>query len=189
MKLSAINRAAALLCLALACAAARAEHADRNQPVQLEADRVNIDDARQTNTFEGNVLLSQGTLSIRGDKLVVVQDGDGFSHGTATGNLASFSQKRDGLNEYVEGYAERIEYDTKNETVNFYRQARMTKGGDEVRGDHITYSAKTEIFQVHADPGQGSAASGKGRVRVTLQPKGTARTPTAATPSAPEKQP
>jgi len=177
MKLSDINHTIALLCLTLVCNSSHAERADSDKPVHLEADQVSIDDARQVSTFEGKVLLSQGTLSIRGDKLVVVQDKNGFAHGTATGRLASFRQKREGLDEYIEGYGERIEYDTQSETVDFFGQARMTRNKDEVRGDHITYSAKTEIFQVHSAPSQLTNPSDKGRVRVILQPKGKVNTP------------
>ena len=175
-----VKHAIALLCLALACNPVHAERADRDKPVHLEADQVNIDDAKQVSTFEGKVLLTQGTLTIRGDKLVVVQDKDGFSHGTATGHPASFRQKREGVDEYVEGYGERIEYDTRGETVDLFGQARMTSKQDEVRGDHIAYNSKTEIFQVHSAPGSPSDASGKGRVRVILQPKGAAHAPPGA---------
>jgi len=173
MKLSEIKLTFALLCLMLVCSPSHAERADRNKPVHLEADQVSMDDAKQISTFEGKVLLTQGTMSIHGDKLVVVQDKNGFSHGTATGRLASFRQKREGFDEYVEGYGERIEYDTQNETVDFFGQGRMIRKQDEVRGDHISYSSKTEIFQVHSAPGQQTNAPGKGRVRVILQPKGT----------------
>ena len=171
MKLSDINRTLVLLCLALICAPSYAERADRNKPVHLESDQGSIDDANQTSTFDGKVLLTQGTMSIRGDKLVVVQNKDGYYHGTATGQLASFRQKREGLNEYVEGYGDRIEYDTQNETVDLFGHARMTKSQDEVSGDHITYNSRTEIFQVHGAPAQSGNASGKGRVQVILQPK------------------
>ena len=94
----------------------QAELADRDKPMHLEANQLSIDDAKQISVFEGKVKLTQGTMIINADKIVVVQDKEGFKHGTATGHPASFRQKRDGLNEYVEGYGERIEYDTKTET-------------------------------------------------------------------------
>lgn len=147
-----------------------AERADRDKPVHLEADQVLIDDAQQVSTFTGNVKLTQGTMLIRGDRIVVVQDEEGFKHGTAYGNTASFRQKREGLDEYVEGYGERIEYDTRAETVDFYVQARIRRDLDEVRGEHITYSAKTEIFQVDSG-GAGSEKEPPKRVRAVLQPK------------------
>ena len=147
-----------------------AERADSDKPIHLEADQVRIDDAQQISTFTGNVKLSQGTLLIRGDKIIVTQDQDGFKHGTAYGNTASFRQKREGLDEYVEGYGERIEYDTRVETVDFYVRARLKRDLDEVLGEHITYSAKTEIFQVNGG-GTSTQSSPSKRVRAVLQPK------------------
>ena len=158
-----------------------AERADRDKPIHLEADQLRIDDAQQISTFIGNVKLSQGTLLIRGDKIVVTQDQDGFKHGTAYGNTASFRQKREGLDEYVEGYGERIEYDTHAETVDFYVRARLKRDMDEVLGEHITYSAKTEIFQVNGGSASTESSPPK-RVRAVLQPNSKEE---AALPPAP----
>lgn len=172
--------------LLLCAPACFAERDERDEPLHLEADRVLIDDARQISTFIGNVRLTQGTMLIRGDKIVVVQDKDGFRHATVYGNTASFRQKREGLDEYVEGYGERIEYDTRTETADFYVQARVKRKLDEVRGEHITYSVKTGIFQVNG----GGASSGDTppkRVRAVLQPKPKGRAPKgdATAPSTP----
>jgi len=158
------------LLLPLWAPACFAERADRDKPVHLEADQLLIDDARQVSTFTGNVKLTQGTMLIRGDKIVVKQDKEGFKHGTAYGNTASFRQKREGLDEYVEGYGERIEYDTRAETVDFYVQARLKRDLDEVRGEHITYSQKTEIFQVNGSGASPEKTPPK-RVSAILQPK------------------
>ena len=161
-----------LACVLMATVAnSHAERADREQRIQLEAARVSIDDAKQVSTFEGEVQLSQGTMTIRGDKIVVTQDKNGLKHGTATGKLASFRQKREGFDEYVEGYAERIEYDSQRETVDFFGQARMQRGQDEITGDHITYNSRTEIFQALSTPSNDVRSGGKGRVRVIIQPK------------------
>jgi lipopolysaccharide export system protein LptA len=156
--------------LLLCMPACFAELADHDKPLLLEADQVLMDDANKISTFTGNVQLTQGTLLIRGDKIIVIQDNDGFKHGTVYGNIASFRQKREGLDEYVEGSGERIEYDTRAEVVDFYAQARVKRGLDEVRGEHITYNIKTEIFQVNSD-GTSSAGAPPKRVRAVLQPK------------------
>ena len=180
MNLQNIKFAATLLCAALAChaAACHAERADRDKPMHLEANRVSIDDANQISTFEGNVQITQGTMIIRGDKIVVTQDKDGFAHCTATGQLASFRQKREGLDEYAEGYGETIEYDAKSETLDLFGHARVKREQDEVSGEHITYNSRTEIFQVQGAQGKQTDASGnpvdapgKGRVRAIIQPK------------------
>lgn len=103
-----------LLCASALCAA---QNTDRQQPVNIEADRMTIDDRNKTNVFEGSVVMSQGSLEIRGDRVVISQGADGFQRGVATGNnrLATFRQKREGTNTYIEGEAERIEYDSRAE--------------------------------------------------------------------------
>jgi len=175
-----------LAALLLLCVpACFAERADRDKPLHLEADQVLVDDAQQISTFTGNVKLTQGTMVIRGDKIVVVQDKEGFKHGTAYGNTASFRQKREGLDEYVDGYGERIEYDTRAETVDFYVRARLKRELDEVRGEHITYSQKTEIFHVSSS-GVNPENEPPKRVRAILQPKPKQG---ATPPSAPDALP
>jgi len=161
----------------LASAPALAERADRDKPVHIEADQVLVDDAQQISTFTGKVQMTQGTLIIRGDRIVVTQDAEGFKHGTAYGNLASFRQKREGMDEYVEGYGERIEYDTRAETADFYVRAKVKRNLDEVRGDHITYDQKTDIFKVHGKPASDTPPK---RVRAVLQPKPKADQPKPA---------
>lgn len=171
---------AALLGAALAChaAASHAERADRDKPMHLEANRVNIDDANQISTFEGNVQITQGTMIIRGDKIVVTQDKEGFTHSTATGEPASFRQKREGLDEYAEGFGETIRYDARSETIDLFGKARVKREQDEVSGEHITYNSRTEVFQVHGTqdrqtdtPGAPADGQDKGRVRAIIQPK------------------
>jgi lipopolysaccharide export system protein LptA len=167
------NKLPLLLCLLLAthAAASFAERADRQQSVQMEADRVTVDDAKQTSTFEGNVQMRQGTLYIEASKILVTQDKNGYSQLIATGQPAHFRQKREGVNEYAEGYGERIEYDTFAEIANLYGQARVKREGDDVRGEHIIYNTKTGVFQVFGSIDKSPDSPEKGRVTITIQPK------------------
>lgn len=162
---------------------AHADRADRDKPVNLEADRVTVDDAKQTATFEGNVVLTQGTLMIRGDRMVVQQDSNGFKSGAAYGNLASFRQKREGYDEYIEGYAERIQYDGKAEKLEMFNRAYLKKNLDDVRGNYISYDATTEFFRV-VGGGKQAATPGnpEGRVRAVIQPKSKDKPATDAPP-------
>jgi lipopolysaccharide export system protein LptA len=149
---------------------AYAEKSDREKPINLEADRVTVDDAKQIATFEGRVVLTQGSLIIRGDRMEVRQDSQGFNTGITWGNLAYFRQKREGYDEFIEGWAERIEYDSRADKMQMFNRASMKKGGDEVRGNYISYDANTEFFQV-VGGGTQAAGGGDGRVRAVLQPK------------------
>jgi lipopolysaccharide export system protein LptA len=160
---------------------AHAEKADREKPIHLESDRVTVDEAKQVAMFEGNVVLTQGTLTIRGDRMQVRQDDEGFRYGTTWGNLAFFRQKREGFDEYIEGWAERIEYDGRADKVQMFNRASMKRGQDEVRGSYISYDAVSEFFQVIGG-GTKAATAGNpdGRVRAILQPKPKSKPPAAA---------
>jgi lipopolysaccharide export system protein LptA len=155
----------------LASASAMAERADRTQPVRLEADKVTIDDAKQIAVFEGNVVLRQGSLMIRGDRMEVRQDKDGFRFGTTWGNRAYFRQKRDGVDEYIEGWAERLEYDGSAETMKMFSRAQVKRGQDEVRGNFISYDAKSEFYQVVGGGARADTQHAGGRVRAVIQPR------------------
>jgi lipopolysaccharide export system protein LptA len=164
-----------LMACALAPATAFAERADRNQPVHLEADKVTVDDKQHIQIFEGDVRLSQGSLEIRCQRLHVTQDANGFQRGTAFGSAtqpASFRQKREASNEYVDGRGDRIEHDSKLEKTEFFGNARVKSGKDEVSGPYIRYDGKTENYVVNGRTGEtGVTPENGGRVRITIQPK------------------
>jgi lipopolysaccharide export system protein LptA len=146
-----------------------AEAADREKPIDLEADSVQVDDAKQISTYIGNVILTQGTLVIHADKLIVREDKEGFQHSTSLGNPTTFKQKREGKNEYMEGSAQRIEYDGRMDKVKLFTKAWVKRGEDIVHGDYIMYDAVAEYAEVIG--GTKSATNTTGRVRAIIQPK------------------
>lgn len=162
-----------ICCAGLSAPAAQAERADRTKPIHLESDRMRVDDAQKTSVFEGNVVMTQGTLSIRADRVTVRQDREGNQYGSASGRPATFRQKRDGSAEYIQGEAERIEYDGKLDRVEFFNNARLLREpADEVRGNYISYDARTEYFTVN--DGAGASGAPAGRVSAVIQPRTTA---------------
>ena len=175
---------AALLALAGACVApaALAERADRNQPMNAEADALRYDDASQTSVFTGRVVITKGTILIRGAQVEVRQDPQGQHYGivlAGPGQLASYRQKRDGVDEYIEGQAQRIEYDGRADQVKFIGQAllRRYRGStlsDETAGGVIVYDNQTEVFRVDGGPASASPTNPLGRVRATLAPRSQA---------------
>jgi lipopolysaccharide export system protein LptA len=184
MNLSRANASLCGLMLLVWSSLLYAENADRTKPIHLESDRVVIDDVKQTSVFEGQVELTQGTLRIQANEIILTQDKDGFKHCTATGKPASFRQKHEGTDEYMEGYGERIEYDTRSETVDFYVHARVKRGQDDVQGDHIAYSTRTEVFEVNGDPALADDPN-KGRVHAVIQPRTDTSTGNNAKKNAP----
>jgi len=177
------RRNGALILVAAAIAwPALAERADRDKPVHLEADRITVDEAKNTQIFEGNVQLTQGTLVIQAARLVVTQDAEGFQKGVAYAGqdgLARFRQKREGRDEYVTGEAERIEYDGKTDKAELFNRAHVTSGLDDVRGPYISYDGMTENYTVTNMPGATQAQ----RVHAVIQPKSKdAPTPASTAP-------
>lgn len=169
---------AALLAAASVAAVApavRAEKADRDKPINIESNRMTADDAKQVAVFEGRVVLTQGTFVLRADRLTVRQDKEGNQFGVAVGKPATFRQKRDGIDEWIEGEALRIEYDVKTDKVELFDRARVLRGKDEVRGNFISYDSRTEFMLVQdakdARPAAAAGAPGEGRVSATIQPK------------------
>lgn len=146
-----------------------AESADRDKPIDLEADSVVVDDAKQTSTYVGNVILKQGTLVIHADKLIVREDKNGFQHSTSTGNPTTFKQKRTGKDEWMKGSALRIEYDGRMDKVKLFQKAWVKRGDDIVRGDYIMYDAIAEYAEVKG--GEKSTTNPTGRVRAVIQPR------------------
>ena len=156
----------------LAAPHARAESADRDKPVNIEADRMTVDDIKKESVFEGSVVLTQGSMMLRADRVLVRQDLGGFNFAFAYGKPVYFRQKREGVDEYIEGNAERMEYDGKKDKVEMFTNAQVKKGLDEVRGEYISYDAVTEFYQVFGGGKDGATAgSPPGRVRAVIQPK------------------
>ncbi len=171
------------LCVSLQ---AWAESADRDKPIELEADTVTVNDAKKTSTYTGNVILTQGTLIIRADKLIVREDKEGFQHSTSTGNPTTFKQKREGRNEYMQGSALRIEYDGRMDKVQLYTKAWVKRGEDIVYGDYISYDANAEYAEVIGGAKSESGGASSGRVKAIIQPKNKpASNPASSSPAKP----
>lgn len=189
-------------------AAAWAEQADRDQPMHIDADALRYEERTQQSTFTGKVEVTKGSIVMRGDKLQVQQDDQGHQSGTmeaAPGERAFFRQKREGLNEFIEGEGERIEYDGRQDTVRFVRRAELRRLAgatlqDRILGSVIVYNNVTEVYTVEGAPASAGAASSApgGRVRAVLSPRsgGADTRPSAPVPlqsapqlSAPEATP
>lgn len=175
--------------LALFGGVAHADKADRDQPMNIEADALRYDDQQQTSVFTGRVVLTKGTIVIRGARVDVRQDSAGNQFGRVTaeaGKLAFFRQKREGLDEFIEGEGELIEYDSQADTVKFIRNAQLRRYrgatlADEFTGGVIVYNNTTEVFTIDGATASSNAGAGKsGRVRAMLTPQPAEAAPAPA---------
>ena len=155
---------------------AQAEKADKQKPALIEADSSKHDELKQAQVFEGNVVLNKGTLSLKADRIEANTDAQGFQYIKAIGSatkLVQFRQKREGVNEWMEGESVTLDFDGKADTVLLGQKAMMKKLAgtvmqDEVRGETILYANQTEVYTVKG--GANSAATG-GRVKAIIMPK------------------
>ena len=189
MKSSAI---ALLLTVALGLCAglAWAEKADRNQPMNVEADAMRYDELKQTSVFTGRVVLTKGTILIRGARIEVRQDSQGHQFGVVTGEpgkLAFFRQKREGVDEFIEGESETIDYDSQADTLKFANQAQLRRYrgatlGDQLTGAVILYNNSSNVFTVDGTVTK-DGAGGRVRAMLTPKPEVGVSTPASATPT------
>jgi len=173
--------AASLLAVGLACGpAAWADKADRTQPLHFAADNARVEEGQRLNILTGNVDITKGTMAIRADRVEIRQNPDGTQSATAAGGQGGrsyFKQKREGVDELIEGEAEKIFYDGRDDTVHFTGRAVMRRivagaAADEVTGQAIRYDNKTAVYQVMGGGPVGGTTTG--RVRGVIAPRGGA---------------
>ena len=182
MKPSLLQISILLACVVLG-GAARAEKADRDKPMNIESDTLRYDDIKQTSVFTGKVVVSKGSILIRGARLDVRQDPEGNQYGIVTaepGKLAFFRQKRDtqpgAPDEFMEGEGEVIDYDGKADVVKFHRRAQMRRYlgaalNDEMSGVEIVYDNSTSVLTVDGGARKPAADGSAPRVRTMLTPR------------------
>ena len=173
-----------VLCTSLLVWPCQAEKADRDKPMQIEADSMRHDEAKLLTQFTGKVVATKGTLVLRAARMEVQQDSQGRQVAKLWGAPSErvlFRQKREGLNEFTEGEAEEVTYDNQADVVILTRRAEMrilrgTEVANQLQGHSIVFNNITEVITVDGQPSQ----SAERRVRATLVPR--AKTPETATP-------
>jgi lipopolysaccharide export system protein LptA len=167
---------------------ARGEKADRAQPTVIVADHQTVDDLKQISVFTGHVVLTKGTIKITGDRMEYREDPEGYQYAVVTSapeELATFHERRDpsrpGVEETIDGAAERIEYDNHADTVRLFTRAlvRRFENGvsrDEFSGERIFYDARNSHYDL-----SGPGANPGGRVVARIAP----RLPQPPAPAAP----
>jgi lipopolysaccharide export system protein LptA len=162
--------------LALACAtlplACFADKTDKDKPVNFSSDQGGANYESKTGSLKGNVVLTQGSMTIRADRIDFKQNPDNSISATVYGNPLSFRQKKDESDEYFEGYAQRAVYDGQKQFLELFDRALLRQGNDEIRSNYISYNTSTGVATAEGRPDQPGAPAGPGaRVRGMFQPR------------------
>jgi len=164
---------------AIAAQSAFAEKADRDKPMSVEADTLKHDNQQQLTIFTGKVLMTKGTLVLKAARMEVKQDGQGNQVAklwAAPGERIFFRQKREGLDEYTEGEAETVIYNSQADTLTLTQRAelRLLRGAllaDRIQGQQILVNNTTEIFTVDGKANVTGSPTDSQRVKATITPR------------------
>ena len=152
------------LALALFGTAVTALESDRDQPIELAADSVDIDEGKGLSTYKGDVDLRQGTMRLRADVVTVYRRGRKTSKIVAEGRPVKFQQQSN--KGPVKGEARRMEYEVDSENLLMAGEAVLIQGKDSMRSDRIVYDRVRAVVKA------GAAAKGKQRVRISIEAPG-----------------
>jgi lipopolysaccharide export system protein LptA len=147
--------------LALHAPLALAEKADRDKPINFQGDSLGGNTDTKISDLVGNVVITQGTLTIHADRIQFHQNPDNSVSATAYGNPVTFREKRDGVDEYYEGFAQRVVYDGTKRIVELFDRALLKRTGDELRGNYIQYNAENNTFKAEGRPDTQPPAAGE----------------------------
>ena len=153
----------------LAAPPAGAERSDREKEIVVNADRLLADDAKRTSTFNGNVVITQGTMRMTAEQVTVQEDAQRHKLYVARGAPVTFRQKRDKVDEWVEGFAQRAEFDDRQDVLRLYGNARVQSNQNQITGDFISYDMRREVAEVSGAP-TGQTAPPDSRVKVIILP-------------------
>lgn len=152
------------LMLMLAAQAGIALESDKEQPIELSADSVDIDESKGLSIYRGDVDLRQGTMHLQADVVTVHHHKRKATKIVAEGSPVKFQQQSEkGL---VKGRAKRAEYEVDNENLVMIGDAVLVQDKDSMRSDRIVYDRIKSVVKA------GAAAKGKQRVRISIEAPG-----------------
>ena len=172
-----VRRAASIVVAALVLAQgvvapARADDADKDKPINFSSDTGGYSNATNSGDLSGSSIITQGTLTLHADRITFKRNPDNSFSAIAYGNPVSFRQRREGTDEYDEGYANRIAYDGQKQLVELFDHALLKRGPtNELRSDYISYNRATDYASVGTPPGAATASRPVSRVTGVILPK------------------
>ena len=151
----------------------QAARTDKDQPISIEADWAEADDARRVTVYKGRVVVEQGTIRITGDVVTMYYNpGRELSKMVATGRPARFRQQQDDGGGFQRAKANRMEYLVNSDTMILIGTAELAQGASKVSADRIVYDTAKSRIKAESTPGKSRKGKRKpgGRVRIVIEP-------------------
>lgn len=159
------------LAFAFAPMVANALPEDRSQPIQLQASRGQIDQKTGVSVYEGNVVISQGSMRLAADTATIYIKDGGFQRMEATGKPVTLRYRPTANKPEIQGVSQRVEYNVDSAKVIMSGGARLTQGQDVFTGDRIEYDLQGDVVRARG-------AGNQGRIQFTIQPRAQGGQPT-----------
>ena len=144
---------------------------DKDKPMTIEADSVDIDDKKGLTVYRGNVDVRQGTLHVTGNTLVIEKVDGEVKIVTVVGKPATYKQRPDNKKQDVTAEARKLQVYPKRDMVRLERNAIVNQEGNVYKGNIIEYDNKNDIIKMKGNIGKtDTGKKKKGRIRMTIQP-------------------
>lgn len=171
-------RLLSLVLAALAAGPAPALSTDREQPINIEADRAEADERQRVTIYRGDAIITQGTLRITGETVwIYFSEDDEFVKLVSVGEPARMRQLPDGAKDFRTADAKRLEYYAQENLIVLLGKAVYGQGSDRISADRIEYDslqgrllARTKPERA-SQPEAGSGTGERSRVRIRIVPK------------------
>lgn len=146
-----LHRALLWLAVLPAPLCALAAGTDRQQPVHLRADRIDIDQKTGVSLYRGHVIFTQGTLRLTAARATARHRGNELETVTAEGAPVTFRHRPEGSEAFIEGDAERAVYHAPTRRVDLYKNVNVRRDRDSFRGAVLHYDIENESLIAESD--------------------------------------
>jgi lipopolysaccharide export system protein LptA len=120
---------------------------DRSQPIQLEASRGQMDQKTGVSVYEGNVVITQGSMRLTADTATIYVKDNNFQRMEAIGRPSQPALQADADKPEIQGTSKRVEYDVLGAQGGHERYVRVVQGQDVFTGERVEYDLKDDVIR------------------------------------------
>ncbi len=125
---------------------------DTTKPITINSVNQALDVNTNTATFTGNVIVNQGSIQVKADKVVVIRPKgeSGKEVVEGYGNPVTFYQMQDN-GKPISGHASKVRYEVATDLVTLTGNAYLEQQDSNVKGDRITYLVQKQQMEAFSD--------------------------------------
>jgi len=160
---------------------------DAQQQMTILSDSAELDRKAGVVVYKGNVVLTQGTLKIESDRLMILRSGDVVEQAVAEGSPARYQQQIQPGQQLTTAAGQRIDYFATRKQVQIKGNAQLQQEGNQFSGETIIYDITNERVQASSQTNSSEDNNSETttpdkpqRIKVVIQPEAKAPAPAPA---------